>query len=169
LDVVSLFTNVPHEWVLGSIEKRWESISVNTQIPKVEFLLAIKLILGSTFFSFNGLFYKQIFGMPMGSPLSPIISDLVLQDLEQLALTRLPIRLPFYFRYVDDILLAAPMDCFDTILEIFNSFHERLQFTLEISNSDRINFLDVTIIIDGHRLAFDCFIISIFIAEEDRV
>jgi len=157
LDVVSLFTNVPHKRVFESIEKRWDSISVNTKIPKEEFLIAIKLILNSTFFSFKKIIYKQILGTPMDFPLSPIISDLVLQDLEQSALTQLPIRLPFYFRYVDDILLAAPNDWFDTILEIFNSSHERLQFTLEISNNDRISFLDVMIIIDGHRLVFDCY------------
>jgi len=85
----------------------------------------------------------------MSSPLSPIISYLVLQDLEQLAMTQLPIQFPIYFRYVDNILLVTPTEFFDTILDIFNSFHERLQFTLEISNSDRINFLDVIIIIDG--------------------
>jgi len=32
-----------------------------------------------------------------------------------------------------------------------------MRFTLEISNSDRIHFLDVTIIIDGHRIVFDCY------------
>jgi len=87
LDVVSLFTNVPHEWVFENIAKKWDSISVNTKIPKEEFLLAIKLILNSTFFSFNKIIYKQIFGTPMGSPLSLIILDLVLQDLEQLAIS----------------------------------------------------------------------------------
>jgi len=157
LDVVSLFTNVPHEWAFESIERRWDLISGKTQIPKDEFMRAITLILNSTFFAFKKIIYKQTFGTPMGSPLSPIIADLVLQDLEQSALIQLPIRLPIYFRYVDDILLAAPNDCFDTILEIFNSFHERIKFTLEISNNDRINFLDITIINDGHGLVFDCY------------
>jgi len=32
-----------------------------------------------------------------------------------------------------------------------------MQFILEISNSYRINFLDVTIVIDGHRIVFDCY------------
>jgi len=91
----------------------------------------------------------------MGSPLSPIIADLVLQDLEQKAIEQLPIKLPFYFRYVNDILLAAPFEIFSIILKIFNSFHERLQFTLEISDNNHINFLEITIIIDGHRIIFD--------------
>jgi len=44
LDVVSLFTNVPHEWVYESISKKWEFISRNTKITKEEFLKAIKAI-----------------------------------------------------------------------------------------------------------------------------
>jgi len=58
--------------------------------------------------------------------LSPIILDLILQDLEQLTITQLPIQLPFYFRYEDDIFLAASTKFFDGILDIFNSFHERI-------------------------------------------
>jgi len=46
-----------------------------------------KINFNSTSFSFNRIIYKQVFGTPMGSPLSPIISDLVLQDLKQLAIT----------------------------------------------------------------------------------
>jgi len=91
----------------------------------------------------------------MGSPLSPIIADLVLQDLETKAIEILPFELPLYFRYVDDILLAAPFDHLNKILEIFNSFHNRIQFTLEIGINNRINFLDVTIILDNQRVLFD--------------
>jgi len=46
----------------------------------------------------------------MGSPLSSIIADLVLIDIEDRAINSLNIPLPFYIRYVDDILLAAPSD-----------------------------------------------------------
>jgi len=155
LDVESLFTNVPAEKIYEAISNRWQIIECNTAITKKEFISAVKLILESTFFSFNNIIYKQIFGTPMGSPLSPIVADLVLQDLEINAMKKLPSHLPLYYRYVDDILLAAPVEQLDTILEVFNSFHERLQFTLEISTNQKINFLDVTVIIKDQRLLFD--------------
>jgi len=155
LDVVSLFTNVPIENVYEAISNRWSLIERHTAIPKKEFIIALKLILESTFFSFDKIIYKQIFGTPMGSPLSPIIADLVLQDLEMNAIRKLPLHLPLYYRYVDDILLAAPIDRLDSILEVFNSYHERLQFTLEIGVNHRINFLDVTIILKDQKILFD--------------
>jgi len=49
-------------------------------------LKALKLILESTYFKFNNIIYKQKFGTPMSSPLSPIIAEIVLQDLEMKAL-----------------------------------------------------------------------------------
>jgi len=48
LDVVSLFTNVPIEYVYEGISKRWNLIECNTTIPKEEFISAIKLVLEST-------------------------------------------------------------------------------------------------------------------------
>jgi len=75
--------------------------------------------------------------------------------MEEAALSLLPSTLPFYFRYVDDILLAAPNDLLENILETFNSFHDRLKFTMEISTDNRINFLDVTLIIENGVIMFD--------------
>ncbi|KYN21604.1 hypothetical protein ALC57_06020 [Trachymyrmex cornetzi] len=77
-----------------------------------------------------------------------------MQDLETEALDILGVPLPFYFRYVDDILTAVPIDSIDHVLTVFNSFHERLQFTLE-NGGDKINFLDLTLIKNKDRLEMD--------------
>ena len=91
----------------------------------------------------------------MGSPLSPIVADIVMQDVENNALELLRIKLPFFLRYVDDIVCSVPNDKVDHILEIFNSIHPRLQFTMEIGVNDKLNFLDVTLILNNERLIFD--------------
>jgi len=88
LDVVSLFINVPKELIWNSVEKRWDCISCNTRISFNEFIMAVLLIIKATFFTFNNKFYRQIFGTPMGSPLSPILAGIVLQDLEETVLGR---------------------------------------------------------------------------------
>ncbi|XP_011865403.1 PREDICTED: uncharacterized protein LOC105560690, partial [Vollenhovia emeryi] len=153
LDVVSLFTNVPLDLALESITKRWNLIEKNTKIPKHEFITAIKLLLHSTYFTFNGITYKQTFGTPMGSPISPLIADLVMQDLEEFVLR--DIHTSFYVRYVDDILLLVHSDSINDILEKFNSYHQRLQFTLEIENERTISFLDLKILIQDNNLLID--------------
>jgi len=90
---------------------------------------AIKLILSSIYFVFNNKIYRQTFETAMGSPLSPIIANLVLQDLEERALEKINCNIPFYYRYVDDIVLATLIDQIKKIVNTFNDFHNRLQFT----------------------------------------
>jgi len=67
---------------------------------------------------------------------------------------KLDFRLPFYFRYVDDILTAVPKTAIDSIVDNYNAHHPRLQFTVE-KGGDRINFRDTTIIKNNNKLIFD--------------
>ncbi|XP_018346175.1 PREDICTED: uncharacterized protein LOC108750859 [Trachymyrmex septentrionalis] len=76
LDVKSLFTNVPVDIAIDCINEHWTYVAGDCPLPREEFVGAIRFILDSTFFSFNNNFYKQSYGTPMGSPLSPVIADL---------------------------------------------------------------------------------------------
>jgi len=151
LDVTSLFTNVPIDKVLNIIDMKWPLIEHYTSIPKNEFLEATKFVLNSTYFKFNDKIYKQTYGAPMGSPLSPIVADLILQNLETLILGELTFTPPFYMRYVDDI---APHNSLDELLHKFNSFHTRLKFTMEVGDRE-LNFLEVKIINRDGGMIFD--------------
>jgi len=113
--------------------------------------MAIKFVLESTFFQFDQKYYKQTFGAPMGSPLSSVVADLVMQRLEHSVIGSLDVKPFFYHRYVDDIILAAPSSCLLDLLEAFNSFHPCLSFTMEVEG-ERINFLDLTLMRDDDRL-----------------
>ena len=90
----------------------------------------------------------------MGSPLSPVIADLVMRRLETVSLMSLDLEVVFYFRYVDDICTAVVPSKIDLLLEQFKLFHPRLQFTSEVEG-DEINFLDVTISINENGFGFD--------------
>ena len=61
--------------------------------------------MNSTYFQFDHKYYKQTYGTLMGSPISPIISDIVMQDLEIICLSQIDFLIPIYLRYVDDIFL----------------------------------------------------------------
>jgi len=82
LDVTSLFTNIPKELVIQGIRNRWNDIKNITKMSQAQFLDAIDLVLSSASFKFDGKYYEQIYGSPMGSPLSPILADIIMDDLE---------------------------------------------------------------------------------------
>jgi len=121
-----------------------------------EFISAIEFVLSSTFFTFNNIIL-QTFGTPMGSPLSPIIADVVMQDLEMHCLNKINCQLTFYFRYVDDILMAASFDKIDQIHNIFNGYHERLKFTIEYEKDRFLGFLDLLLNILDNIIQIDWF------------
>lgn len=151
-DVTSLFTNIPLDLVSEIIASKWDSIKEFTTLPKDEFLKGLELIFSYSQFSFQGKIFKQTFGTPMGAPLSPVLADLIMETLEEKQLANLDFNLPFFYRYVDDIVSCIPEDRIESTLTLLNSFHPRLQFTTELENNDRLSFLDVLIIRDNNVL-----------------
>ena len=152
LDASSLFTNVPIELVKNSIDKRYSSIMKQTHTPLIELHKAIDFSHNNTVFQFNNQYYKQIYCSPMGSAVSSIFANLVLEDLEEHCLSLLDFKPVFFVRYVDDILTCIPIDKTKHTLEIFNSYHNRLQFTHETKVDNSINFLDFKLTRQNNKL-----------------
>jgi len=155
LDVTSLFTNVPLDLAYQSLTDRWNYIGSITNIPLENFIQAVKFVLSSTFFTFNNRIYKQTFGVPMDSPLSPIIADLVMRDLEESVLNSFRHQPIFYYRYVDDIILAATRESSALLIDAFNNYHDRLRFTVEYESNRQLNFLDLLLIVQDDRIIID--------------
>ena len=155
LDVTSLYTNVPVEYAIDCLKERWNEINKYTTIDCDSFVSAVKLVLESTFFVYRGSTYAQTFGVPMGSPLSPVIANIAMERLEQHCLNELEknnINLRVYRRYVDDCFCVAAEEHINEILNIFNSFHCRLQFTLENEENKSLKFLDMMLKREGNRI-----------------
>jgi len=86
----------------------------------------------------------QIFGTPMGSSLSPILVDLVLDDLEVDCLKRLSFEVSVFHRYVD-IFTILPKNKVDEVVSVFNSYHPKLKFTYKTEIDGVINFFNTKV------------------------
>ncbi|KYN01704.1 hypothetical protein ALC62_07533 [Cyphomyrmex costatus] len=62
-----------------------------------------------------------------------------------------------YYRYVDDILIMAKREEVEKIFEVFNSYHDRLKFTIEYESDRSINFLDLSLNVVDDKLILDWF------------
>ena len=153
LDVISLFTSVADYLIFNSLEKRWNQLYNFCELNCSEFINVISFILHNNYFVFNGTLYKQIFGAAMGNRLSPILAYIITEDLENQALSKICFPVPFYYRYVDDIIICVPERMIDYTVNLFNSFDKNLQFTVEISNNNKISFFDIVIIQNQQKIS----------------
>ena len=84
-DVKSLFTSIPVEESIQVCEKRLivdKTFSERTQLDLPTIIQLLRFCLTSTAFQYRGQHYKQLDGVAMGSPVSPIIADIFMEDLE---------------------------------------------------------------------------------------
>ena len=108
-DVVSLFTKVPIPQAMDIVEKKLEDtkLAERTNLEVDDIIQLLKFLCSTTYLSFKGIIYEQKFGMAIGSPVSPILANLFMEDFEQRAIrTRCSkdIRSSFWKRYVDNAL-----------------------------------------------------------------
>ena len=68
-----------------------------------------------------------------------------MNDLISSVLESLPFQIPFFCVYVDDSITAVPENKIQLILNRLNSYHTKIQFTYEIEENSKINFLDVEV------------------------
>ena len=95
----------------------------------------------------------------MGSPLSPIVANIFLEDLETRALETSAWKPKMWRRYVDDVLVVWPHG--DQLLEEFhqhlNKQNPSIQFTVERESGGKIAFLDVQLEKKGPKILTSVF------------
>ena len=77
-DVVSLFTNTPIDKsleVIGDRLLRDDTLEDRTKLTTDDIIELLRFVLTTTYFSFRGQIYRQIFGAAMGSPVSAIVAN----------------------------------------------------------------------------------------------
>jgi hypothetical protein len=90
----------------------------------------------------------------MGSPLSPVLSNIFMEFLEARHLAEIN-EIKFWVRYVDDIFALIPQDVnIDSVLLKLNILNKSIKFTLEKEDNNKLPFLDVEILRVNNRACF---------------
>ena len=146
-DVESLFTNVPLAKTIDVVLRRvYTEDAIDTNLKKRTLKKLIKDCCQKTTFSFNSVLYEQNDGVSMGSSLGPVLTKVIMTELEKTIVLGLfgDRLIKFYGRYVDDTLVLAKPANTEEILRRLNSFHKNLSFTVDTFDDDNVHFLDIT-------------------------
>ena len=86
-DVISLFTSIPVKLaiqVATDVLSKDDTLQDRTAIPVEDIVDLLDFCLSTTNFKYNNTHYQQIFGTAMGSHVSAVMANLVMENLERL-------------------------------------------------------------------------------------
>ena len=146
-DVSALFTSIPIDFALQAVRSKlsqdtsWHSL---TPLNLEQILRLLEFCLSTTYFRYQGSFYKQKFGAPMGSPISPGVADLAMESFEEEMLQACPDYMSpeVWLRYVDDTFAVLHEYVIEEFTTFLNSRNTNIQFTRELEEEGKLAFLD---------------------------
>ncbi|XP_065583868.1 uncharacterized protein LOC136042864 [Artemia franciscana] len=161
-DIVSMYTNIDvtisEELLKNKIEENYHLIETSATGIDCEVLMTLVKICNkfSMYFQFRDSFYQQKNGLPMGAPLSGLLANIYVENLENWALNSYFLKHVYWGRYMDDVISLwnygeAELRGF---LDHLNTYDRNLQFTLEVEVENKLPFLDVLIIRNANELDF---------------
>lgn len=150
-DVVSLFPSIPVNLAFKIIYRKWNILEKFTNIPKELFMeLLTFCIKDCRYFKYNDNCYEQNKGMPMGSPASPVIADIVMEELLDTTFGELNYRPRIITKYVDDLFAILNIEYMEETLMTLNSFNRQIKFTLGKEEKGTLPYLDSILIRKGN-------------------
>ena len=148
-DVKALFTSVPIKPALKIIEKLLkedQDLQKRTSMSIPNIMDLLEFCLRSTYFTYRGKFYEQVEGTAMGSPISPIVANLFMEQFEITALQSSSNPPLLWKRFVDDTFVIINKAHKEEFLTHINSVDNNIQFTAEEPGPDgSLPFLDILI------------------------
>lgn len=155
-DVISLFPNIPINLALKAVKDKWSLLESFTNIPQDLFMEILTFCIKETrYFKFEDKIYEQKKGLPMGSPASPVIADILMEVLLDTSLEKMTRKPRILTKYVDDLFCIVKRDEITMTLSILNEFDRRIQFTMEEEIDNKLPYLDSVVIRRGNLLKLD--------------
>ena len=148
-DVTALFTSVPIQPVVNIIQQKLakdKDLQQRTTMSTKHITSLLEFWLNSTSFVFQGQHYQQIEWAAMGSPLSPTVANIFMENFEKEALETAPHPPSLWKRFVYDTFVILEAQYKDEFFHHINSIDDNIKFTAEATKADgSMPFLDTLV------------------------
>ncbi|CAM2702898.1 unnamed protein product [Rotaria socialis] len=168
MDVTDLYTMIPQEGGIRAISKLMEASNIKQidGVKKAIILALARFVMTNNYFYLDGLYYKQIRGGAMGSPLTLTIANAYMYFVER-PMSKWAIRTnSLYYRYIDDLFIMSNVYV-DTLTGLVNYWNKlEININLSASIGYTAEYLELKIENRGgmkdfstlfHKLWDDCF------------
>ena len=88
-DVKSLFTSIPVDLANERLQKD-QDLAERTNMSISNIMRLLDFVFNHNYFKLDIIHYKHVFGCAMGSPISPVIADLLMEEIEGTAIAAAP-------------------------------------------------------------------------------
>uniref|UniRef100_A0A8D8WUJ8 Reverse transcriptase domain-containing protein n=1 Tax=Cacopsylla melanoneura TaxID=428564 RepID=A0A8D8WUJ8_9HEMI len=158
-DVKNLFPSIPINELKSIILNGTIHLS---QSLKMEINKCLEVCLDQNFCTFQDVIYEIKKGLPIGSPISPLMAEIFMNHIENKIFNLgdpLISSIIYWYRYVDDVF--AVVTCskrqLNLLLRTLNTVNPHIQFTMELEENKSLNFLDLTIMRIQDQLEFSIY------------
>ena len=135
LDVISLFTKIPVDLAIKLAQERLHELQNLNELKKWsvnDICNGFQICLKATYSSFGKKIFKQIFGTAMSSPVSVVVANLVMEDVETRAIKIFAHPPTLWLRYVDDTFVNIEKKFLNIFFDHINNLEPSIKFTMEI-------------------------------------
>ncbi|HLX54906.1 MAG TPA: reverse transcriptase domain-containing protein, partial [Aquella sp.] len=149
-DVNALYTSVPVSDALQALSQALDKLRDDDlkayDLDKFSIMTLVNACLKDNYFNFNGTCYSQNTGLAMGNPLSAVLANIFMANIDDKINEYCPFKLLFWLRYVDDVITAIHKDHVYAVLSFINLVHPNIKFTVETESNNTLAFLDLKVL-----------------------
>jgi hypothetical protein len=149
LDITNLYTNIPSKETIELVYHMLQEMIPDSKKLHDEINELLKITIFQNYFVSDNTIWQQENGTPMGSPISGILAEIFLQNLEKKWYPNIinSRHIQYIGRYVDDVLIVfdSALTTANKILLDHNKMHPNNKYTMEIEENQYICYLDLNI------------------------
>ena len=150
-DVKALFTSVTVAPSIQIVKQKLQqdpTLPQRTSMSIQQITTLLDFCLTNTYFLFQVTYYEQVQGAAMGSPISPLIANLFIEEFGVKPLSTCPHPPSLWLRFVDDTFVITKAEHSQELLQHINNQDPHIHFTVEPTQQGSLPFLDTLVTIE---------------------